>query len=336
MRPILELDVVTPETFSSGILAAGEPAVFRGFVGDWPAVAAAHESDEAFCRYVRRFDRGYEVDAMYGPPSIGGRLFYNEDLSGLNCRKELSRLSTSLDYLLEHRGDDPAPALAIQSVLAGRYLPGFEAENVLPAGFVPEDCEPRLWLGSRVTVAAHFDPSENIACCIAGRRRFTLFPPAQVRNLYVGPFELTPSGATISMVDFDAPDFERFPRFAEALDAGVEAVLEPGDAVYVPYLWWHHVRSLDAVNGLVNYWWSRVPERCGDPRNALLHAILALRDLPPPHRDAWQGLFEHYVFEDAAQAAEHLPANRRGLLGAPTAEDVGRLRKALSRALGRG
>ena len=84
--------------------------------------------------------------------------------------------------------------------------------NRLPAGYLPEGTEPRFWVGSRATVAAHYDASENIACCVAGSRRFTLFPPEQVSNLYVGPFELTPAGATISMVDFDHPDYDAYPR----------------------------------------------------------------------------------------------------------------------------
>ena len=152
-------------------------------------------------------NRGYDIDTAYGAPSIGGRFFYNADLSGLNCRMGRARLSASLRLLCSSIADDePAPSLAIQSVVISGFLPGLQDHNRLPAGFLPEGTEPRFWVGSRATVAAHYDTSENIACCVAGRRRFTLFPPEQVSNLYVGPFELTPAGATISMVDFDHPD----------------------------------------------------------------------------------------------------------------------------------
>jgi hypothetical protein len=220
-------------------------------------------------------------------------------------------------------------------VIINRYLPGMEAENRLPQGFVPEDVDGRIWLGSRVAIAAHFDPSDNIACCVAGSRRFTLFPPEQVENLYVGPFEFTPAGATISMVDFDRPDYQRFPRFREAEAAACSAVLQAGDALYRPYLWWHHVRSLDAVNGLVNYWWTRVPDRASDPRNVLLHAMLALRTLPPNYRDAWRSMFEYYVFRADSSAGEYLPEERRGILGDLGPEAVKNLKAALSQVLGR-
>lgn len=335
MKAIREFRGVTAAGFRDEILPASEPAVMRGLVRDWPLVRAGLESRDAFCHYVKAFDRDYDLDTMYGPASIGGRLFYNDDLSGLNCRKGKARLSVSLDYLLEHADDNPAPTLAIQSVIMSHFIPGLDEENSLPSGFVPEGIEPRLWLGGPSTVAAHYDPSENIACCVAGSRRFTLFPPGQVANLYVGPLELTPSGAAISMVDLDNPDLDRYPRFREAQESAYETVLEPGDAIYVPYLWWHHVRSRESLNGLVNYWWARAPESCGDPRNVLIHAMLSIRSLPPAYRDAWRTMFEHYVFGDPAAAGAHLPEERRGILGEPSEADIRRMRLALSRALSR-
>jgi Cupin-like domain len=335
MLPIPEIDNISSGDFRDRIVAGSRPAVIRGLVRNWPVVQAARTSAAAFCDYLKRFDRGYEVDAAFGPPSVGGRIFYNDDLSGLNCRMEQLRLSSALDYLLEHSDDDPAPTLAIQSVVISRYLPGMEKENRLSPGFLPDGVDGRIWLGTRAAIAAHFDPSENLACCVAGTRRFTLFPPEQVSNLYVGPFERTPAGAAISMVDFDRPDYAAYPRFAEAEAAAYVADLAPGDAVFIPYLWWHHVRSLEPVNGLVNFWWGEAEEQRGDPRNALLHAMMSIKNLPPPHRDAWRAMFEHYVFEVAGDTAAHLPEARRGILGRMEPEQLKRLRLALSRALSR-
>lgn len=335
MNPIPEFDRLDPGAFHADILPAAMPVVIRGLVRDWPVVAAYRESVESFCDYVRGFDRGYPVDTVHAPASARGRIFYNADLSGLNSRMEQASLSSSLAFMLEHLAETNGPTLAVQSAVISRYLPGMERDNRLPGGLVPDEIDPRLWLGSRTTVAAHFDPSENIACCIAGARRFTLFPPEQVGNLYIGPFELTPAGATISMVDFDAPDYEAYPSFREAERAALVADLEPGDAIYIPYLWWHHVRSLENLNGLVNYWWATPDEARGDPRNAMLHAMLAIRSLPAAHRDAWRAMFDHYVFERDGRVADHLPDNRRGVLGDLQPDDLRRLRQALSRALSR-
>ncbi len=335
MNPIPEIDSITPEIFSNEIRPAGRPVVMRGLVRDWPIVQAAKTSSEVFCQYLKRFDRGHEIDTVFGAPSIRGRLFYNEDLSGLNCRMEQARLSGSLDYLLAHSNDDPMPTLALQSAVISRCLPGMQLENRLNPGFVPEGVEPRLWLGNRVTVAAHYDPSENIACCIAGSRRFTLFPPEQVANLYVGPFELTPAGAAISMVDFERPDYERYPRFKLAEEAAQVADLKPGDAIYIPYLWWHHVRSLEKVNGLINYWWSQAEEQYGEPRNALLHAMMSIKSLTPLQRNAWRAMFEHYVFEANGKPGAHLPEARRGILGNMKSDALKKIKTTLIKYLNR-
>lgn len=336
MIPIPEIDAITPDAFRNEILPQGRPVVMRGLVRDWPVVRAAGISKEAFCQYLKRFDRGYDIDTTYAAPSIRGRLFYNDDLSGLNFRMAQARLSGSLDYLLEHIDDDPPPTLAIQSAVISHYFSGLQLENKLSPGFMPEGVNPRLWLGNRVTVAAHYDTSENIACCVCGSRRFTLFPPGQVANLYVGPFELTPANATVSMVDFDKPDYGKYPRFRLAEEAALVADLTPGDAIYIPYLWWHHVRSLDTINGLINYWWGQADERRGKPRDALLHAMMSIKSLPPSHRNAWRAMFEHYVFETNGKPGAHLPETRQGILGDMKPDALKLLRTTLSRLLSRG
>ena len=86
---------------------------------------------------------------------------------------------------------------------------------------------PRVWFGNRVTVQTHYDISSNIACVVAGRRRFTLFPPEQLVNLYVGPLEFTLAGQPISMVKLEQPDFERYPRFRQALAAAQRPISSP-------------------------------------------------------------------------------------------------------------
>ncbi len=332
MKPIAEAYNVSADEFHNEVLPTGKPVVMRGLVNTWPIVEAGKSGAVSFCNYLKRFDRGYDVNTVYGPPSIGGRIFYNKDMSGLNCRMGQAKLPGSLDYLLEHMEDNPAPTLAIQSVIIHQYLPGLQLENSL--GLLPEKIEPRIWIGGRSTVAAHYDSSENIACCVAGRRRFTLFPPEQISNLYVGPIELTPAGATISMVDMNQPDYEKYPKFKQAEEAAMYAELEPGDAIFIPYMWWHHVVALEGINALINYWWGEARESHGDPRNALLHAMMSIRSLPERHRQAWQAMFEHYVFNDG-KTAEHLPEERRGILGQLKPEALKHLRMALSKALSR-
>ncbi|MGH1560210.1 cupin-like domain-containing protein [Caulobacter segnis] len=167
--------------------------------------------------YLSRFDRQEPVGTLIAPPEADGRFFYNDDLSGLrNFQGGRARLSKSFEFLLANRQAERPATLAAQSIPANTHLPGFSAENVSP--LLNADVEPLLWLGNRAVVAAHQDPYENLACVVAGRRRFTLFPPEAVADLYIGPFEKTPGGPPISLVSFDDPDLDKHPRFARAME----------------------------------------------------------------------------------------------------------------------
>lgn len=328
---IAEAVRVTPQMFNEEIVPKAKPVVMRGLIANWPAVAEGRRSTEAAADYFTRLDRGAGVNAMFGPPGIRGKFFYNQDLSGFNFQRRPVKLKAALDLLVEYGLEESPPALAIQSVPVREALADFERDNRMP--LVPASVEPRVWIGNAATVATHQDPSENIACCVAGQRRFTLFPPDQVANLYMGPLELTPAGPAISMVDLDEPDLERFPNFGSALGTAMTAELDPGDALYIPYLWWHHVRATEPLNVLVNYWWTPSDSRRGRPMDALMHAMLAIRDLPPPHRDAWRTLFEHYVFEQNGPAAAHLAPSRRGVMGELDPPTIRSLRAALAQTL---
>ena len=174
-----------------------------------------------------------------------------------------------------------------------------------------------------------------LACVAAGRRRVTLFAPEQIDNLYIGPLDFTPAGQAISLVDFAAPDLQRFPRFAQALAHAQVAELGPGDAVFIPSLWWHHMEGLDTFNVLVNYWWRPVPAWMDAPMNALMLAMLALRELPPHQREQWRTVFDHYVFHADPDTAAHVPVHARGVLGALDANTAAQVRSVLRRRLER-
>jgi Cupin-like domain len=148
-----------------------------------------------------------------------------------------------------------------------------------------------------------------------------------LRNLYIGPLDLTPAGQAISLVDFAQPDLQRFPKFAEAMANASVAELEPGDALFIPSLWWHHVEALDSFNVLINYWWRQSPAHMDSPMNALMLALMSVRDLPPSQRRSWQEMFRHYVFEADAHTAAHIPEHARGLLS-PLAADTARVLRA--------
>jgi len=191
------------------------------------------------------------------------------------------------------------------------------------------------WIGNRTTALAHYDMSNNIACVAVGRRRFTLFPPEQIANLYPGPLEPTPGGQVVTMTDIDAPDFERFPNLRQALDAAQVAELEPGDALFYPAMWWHQVRALESFNVMVNYWWNTSPSFMDTPQTTLLHAMLSLRDRPEQEKRAWRSIFDYYVFGPGDRPAAHLPEAARGTLAPLNESQARRLRAQILQRLNR-
>jgi len=325
---------VDPGTFRNEIVPQNQPAVLRGLVKDWPAVQAGLQSPRALCDYIRRLDGGRPVDTLLGAPSIRGRFFYGDDLSSLNFERKPGTISALLELLLAHLGDAKPPAIFIQAASVPECLPGFRAENALD---LPDPAAiPRIWVGNAVTVTTHYDISDNIACVVGGRRRFTFFPPEQIRNLYVGPIHFTLAGQPVSMVNLDEPDLVRYPRFEQALAAAQVAELEPGDAVYIPYFWWHHVASLESFNVLINYWWDDADVKFGSPYDCLLHAFLTVRHLPAQQRAAWREVFDYFVFQsDADDSVAHLPPQSRGALAPMTPALAAHIKAALLKRLNR-
>ena len=284
-KQVRELSGLRPSDLGPEILASTEPLLLRGLVDDWPMVQAARSSQQAADAYLRRFYRDATVGAMLGAPEIEGRYFYNEDLSGVNFYPVRVRLDTVLAELEKHRGTEPPPSIYVGSTTIDTCLPGFRAENDVDLG--ARNALASIWIGNRTRIAAHYDLPDNLACVAAGQRRFTLFPPKQLENLYVGPLDFTPAGQAISLVDFARPDYGKYPRFAEALAHAQVAEMAPGDALFIPSMWWHHVEALDRFNVLVNYWWRQSPDYMDTPTNALMHALMTVRDLPPEQRKAW-------------------------------------------------
>jgi hypothetical protein len=318
---------VTPEVFRQQIRPTGLPAVLKGVVADWPIVGVAQAGGAAAIDYLATMATGEPVPVVRAPTRVQGRLHYDDALKGMNFARGAAPLDAFLKALHVEAAKATPDVLCVQGVIAPRHLPGFAETH--PLALVPETATPRLWIGTAAKVATHNDPSENIACVAAGHRRFTLFSPDQIGDLYMGPFHPTPAGTPISMAHVTAPDFERFPRFAAALDAALVAELEPGDAIYIPYQWYHHVEALDGLNVLVNYWWDEARTDVGSPWDAMMHGMMTLRTLPADQRRAWKAMFEQYVFLENGDPAAHLPPHAHGVLSATTPQDIVQMRRAL-------
>jgi hypothetical protein len=326
------IEAIGASEFAQAAGRLDHPVVARGLVADWPAIEAARRSPRSVADYLRGLHNGAKIRAFVGEPGIDGRFFHRPDFDGFNFAIAETDLSQFLETLLAfaERGDEQS--IYMGSTPTEEILPRFAAENPLPI-MAELGVGPRVWIGTSSRVAPHFDESDNIACVVSGRRRFTLFPTEQVRNLYVGPLDQTVAGQPTSIVDLAAPDFERFPLFRDALEQGQFADLEPGDAIYIPSLWWHAVEAQGPLNILVNYWWQDEPMDGGSPLHVLGHGLMAISHLSERKRDRWRTLLDHYVFKANGEPGEHIPERGRGILGRSTPELRQFIRQFLVRKL---
>jgi hypothetical protein len=337
-RTTRTIEGVPPDAVPYAELLAGEePVILKGLVRDWPLCRAA--SDRSAADYLKTHYDGRPVLAFIGRPESGGRFGYTEDATKLDFEADRNgKLDEYLDRILGHVGETDAPSIYIGSTDVDLFLPGLRADNDLVLNdemFRDNRVMVGAWIGNRTTALAHYDMSNNIACCLVGRRRFTLFPPEQIANLYPGPLEPTPGGQVLTMADIHNPNFDRFPRLREALNAAEVAELEPGDALFYPAMWWHQVDALEDFNVMINYWWNTSPSFIDTPQNTLLHAMLSLRDRPEQEKRAWRAVFDYYIFGPAERPAAHLPEAARGNLGPMDEMKARRLRAMLLRRLNR-
>jgi lysine-specific demethylase 8 len=165
---------------------------------------------------------------------------------GLLHRRTLLR-----DYLASLESDDDAAYL----MAPAEDLP----EQMRHAVSTPPYCEGAAWVAAKFWLsragavsAMHRDLADNLHTQIFGTKRFSLVDPGESAGVYPnGLLSSIPNGC---QTNIEAPDFARFPRLA-----GVHlrvAELRPGDTIYIPRRWWHHVRTT-AVSLSVNHWWAR-------------------------------------------------------------------------------
>ena len=320
--------------FDAELRGGERPVILRGQVAHWPLVEAGRRSSESFCDALKPRATTDPVSLFRGDPAMQGRFFYAEDLRAFNFERLEMPLTALLDALLQFEDEARAPHLYAGAIPVPRHLPGLRQDH--DHGLLPEDTEQlvSLWIGNRSRTAAHFDLPQNLACVLRGRRRFILLPIEQLPNLYVGPLDRTLAGQPISLVDFVAPDAGQHPRHVEAFGHALVADLEPGDVLYVPSLWFHHVESPDPFGAMLNFWWRDAPSYLFTPMITLMHSLLSLRGLPRRELDAWRTVFDHYIFEANGDPMAHLPESARGIFGEMTPERLQKLKYYLGKSLG--
>ena len=320
------------------LFAAEGPIILRGLVSDWSLVKAGEQSPGKAMEILQSHSSKKPVGVYIAPPEAEARFFYNQDCTGFNYQSKYLQLSDIFAQIREAENNPDHSYYYMNSLTLDNCFPGLRADNDLSfdhQAFTNNQPLSKVWVGTESIAAAHYDVPSNLACCVLGARRFTLFPPEQIHNLYPGPLEPTPGGQVITMVDLKNPDFERFPRVRRALEAAVVVDLQPGDAVYYPSMWWHQVEALSPFNMMINFWWLRSPAYMGNPMDIVMHAIMGIRDRPEAEKNAWREVFEYYIFGPADTPREHLPTSIQGALGELDYDSIRRLRALVKNKLNR-
>lgn len=324
---------IDAKDFSLKEFNSSMPLVIRNIVSHWPLVQESKKSDDACLRYVMSYYNGAPIVSFLNSQSSTNSFSYSDDLSKLNFNKVSTTLDNIIKKLAAGLNQEQVETIYMGSTTLDYVLPEMAVDNHYDMANI-EPLE-SIWIGNRTTVPAHYDIPDNLAFVCAGSRRFTLFPPEQLENLYIGPLDFTPAGQSISMVNIKNPNFNHHPKYLEAKKTALIADLSPGDGIYIPSLWWHQVESFGDVNVLINYWWRDTPAYHGLPQDALLHSILSIRDIPKGQKAHWKRIFDYYVFDSDEKSFEHIPSDKRGFLGSLDENMARRLRALLMSNLNR-
>ena len=134
-------------------------------------------------------------------------------------------------------------------------IPIILSSDVATPWYIPDGSSPvtkNLWFGPAGTISPlHFDTSHNLLHQHWGRKHITMVDPSHFHLLKPGSnvssLDLVTSGFNIDLSRLNAPCFE--------------TILEPGDVLFVPAFWWHHVISIDVAIS-INYWWRAPISAC--------------------------------------------------------------------------
>lgn len=297
------------------LFASDKPVIIKGLVNNWPLVKEGKASSLKVMDQLESNQSGRPLIVYKGAPQIRARFGYNDSCTGFNYDSQQSTITDVFGMIRSQFADNEHDYYYINSLRLDEGFPSLSQTHKLcfdHSEFNQNQPVAKIWLGTESVAAAHFDQPKNIACCVLGKRRFTLFPPEQVENLYPGPLTPTPGGQVVTVANLAKPDFGKYPRLKTALANAYIADLEPGDGLYYPSMWWHEVEAFDRFNVMVNYWWMTAPAYMGSPMDSLMHGMMSLRDKSHSEKKAWKALFDYYVFNDPDKVRAHLPAECHG------------------------
>jgi tRNA wybutosine-synthesizing protein 4 len=282
-RAIARIENATRDQFRDQVLRVREPCIFSGSkdVPTWSkedvlasvppeTMASIHVCDGPLLDFANknyRFDVVPFAEMLNMMENSDAHLYFRS--LGENARKDPSNVSESFPKLAE------------------KFLvPDFAKDLVVPES-IHSSC--LRFSSNDIQMWTHYDINDNILVGLRGRKRLVLFHPEEIRHLYA-------DGTASGVLNVDDPDLRKFPMFAKAIVW--EGILEEGDVLFIPAMWWHNVRTLSVCYGLNVFFRHLSSERYQsndlygnkDPllavaaEKAVKQAIASLSDLPEEYR----------------------------------------------------
>ncbi|XP_048339679.1 tRNA wybutosine-synthesizing protein 5 [Sphaerodactylus townsendi] len=197
-------------------------------------------------------------------------------------------ISEDEKYYLRSLGEDPRKDIAdlrrqfpllADDIWVPEY---FEKEQLFSTVFRIGSAGLQLW--------THYDVMDNFLIQVTGKKRVVLYSPRDAPYLYL-------SGSKSEVLDVDMPNLKRYPLFAKA--KRYECLLNAGEVLFIPALWFHNVTSEEFGVG-VNVFWKHLPAECYDKTDTygnkdlaaasratqiLDRALKTLDELPEEYKD---------------------------------------------------
>ncbi len=285
LKPVATFDNIEREVFKKEFYDTGRPVVIKKLAHDWPAYQKWNWD------YFRELV-GHKKVPLYNNVK-------SDAYTPINKADDYKTFGEYIDMISK------GPAgwrIFLFNIFdhAPQLIEDFEWPEHLARGFIKK--YPMLFTGGAGSIThMHFDIdlSHIFHTQFAGRKRVLMFPFTEQHKLYRKPWEV------LSLADFSNyyvegnVDYEKFP--ALKLAQGLDFILEPGDTLFMPSGYWHHMEYLDS--GFAMSLRAMQPSLAGKLKGAW--NLLGMRSIDTLMKKTapkwWYGRKEKKLYENAAR-----------------------------------